>query len=182
MVGNIEKFNKKYHISLNSQQCAAQASIDGRYLILAVPGSGKTTVLVDRLGYMVVEGGIDPKSILTVTFTRAAAGEMQKRFAAQFDDDAHHYSNGINFCTINSLAFQILKHYGDQIGKKQYDVISDDDLHKVIRDVFLRNEKEYATESDYKNMLQMSIENWDNRQLKTGTAKVKFCPPQRSTL
>ena len=30
--------------------------------------------------------------------------------------------------------------------------------------------------------VQMSIENWDNRQLKTGTAKVKFCPPQRSTL
>ncbi|MEE3482681.1 MAG: ATP-dependent helicase, partial [Lachnospiraceae bacterium] len=152
MFQSIEEFNRKYHISLNPQQQAAQSKIDGRFLILAVPGSGKTTVLVDRLGYMVLAGGVDPASILTVTYTRAAAGEMQKRFADKFDDGALHYSEAINFCTINSFAHQVLRFYGGQIGKKQFDIVSDEDVHSIIRDIFLKNEKTYPTESDFKDI------------------------------
>ena len=152
MSQSIEEFNRKYHISLNPQQQAAQAKIDGSFLILAVPGSGKTTVLVDRLGYMVLAGGVDSASVLTVTYTRAAAGEMQKRFADKFDDGALHYSESINFCTINSFAHQVLRFYGEQIGKKQFDIVSDEDVHSIIRDIFLRNEKTYPTESDFKDI------------------------------
>ena len=56
-------------------------------LLLAVPGSGKTTVLVTRLGYMLCCCGIAPDQILTMTYTRAAAGEMKQRFAALFGQD-----------------------------------------------------------------------------------------------
>lgn len=47
------EFKEKYHIQMNEQQETALRSIKGAILLLAVPGSGKTTVLVNRLGYMI---------------------------------------------------------------------------------------------------------------------------------
>ena len=58
---------QNYHIQLNDQQMQAVQATEGPVLLLAVPGSGKTTVLVSRLGYMVYCRGITPESILTVT-------------------------------------------------------------------------------------------------------------------
>ena len=52
----------------------------GSVLLLAVPGSGKTTVLVTRLGYMISCSGIAPQNILTLTYAVAATQDMQRRF------------------------------------------------------------------------------------------------------
>ena len=49
----LEEFIKKFHIDLNEQQWMAVQAIERPTLLLAVPGSGKTTVLVTRIGYMV---------------------------------------------------------------------------------------------------------------------------------
>ena len=49
-------------------------------MVLAGPGSGKTSVIVERTAYMINEGGISPSNILVVTFSRAAAKEMKERF------------------------------------------------------------------------------------------------------
>ena len=76
-----EEFDALYCQKLNTQQREAVHSVDGPVLLLAVPGSGKTTVLVNRLGYMVKCCGIDPRSILTMTYTVAATKEMKQRFA-----------------------------------------------------------------------------------------------------
>ena len=75
-----EEFKSSFHIQLNPQQEAAVRQVDGPTLLLAVPGSGKTTVLVALLGYMLYCLGIDPGRILTVTYTVAAAGDMKRRF------------------------------------------------------------------------------------------------------
>ena len=74
-------FCKKYDIHLNSQQAQAVQAIDENVLLLAVPGSGKTTVLVARLGYMILEKHIDPEKILAITFNTQAAAEMKQRFS-----------------------------------------------------------------------------------------------------
>ena len=71
-----EQFSNQFDIHLNPQQSEAVRSIDGPVLLLAVPGSGKTTVLVTRLGYMIYCGQIAPEKILTVTYTVAAARDM----------------------------------------------------------------------------------------------------------
>ena len=68
-------------IVLNPQQSEAVKTVNGPVLLLAVPGSGKTTVLVLRLGYMITNCGIDPENILTVTYTVAATRDMARRFA-----------------------------------------------------------------------------------------------------
>ena len=70
-----EAFDRKYAARLNRQQQEAVHAVEGPVLLLAVPGSGKTTVLVTRLGYMLCCCGIAPDQILTMTYTRAAAGE-----------------------------------------------------------------------------------------------------------
>ena len=62
------EFDRKYTSQLNPQQLAAVHAVDGAVLLLAVPGSGKTTVLVTRLGYMLCCCGISPVAILTMTY------------------------------------------------------------------------------------------------------------------
>ena len=61
------EFYNQFSIQLNEQQQSAVQSVTGPVLLLAVPGSGKTTVLVTRLGYMIFCRGIAPEKILTVT-------------------------------------------------------------------------------------------------------------------
>ena len=58
-------------------------TVDGPVLLLAVPGSGKTTVLVNRLGYMLYCKEIDPSNILTLTYTVAATRDMSERHLCQ---------------------------------------------------------------------------------------------------
>ena len=71
-----ESFLKKYTPGFSSQQIQAVTTVDGPVLLLAVPGSGKTTVLIARIGYMIYVKNIDPRSILVMTYTTAAADEM----------------------------------------------------------------------------------------------------------
>lgn len=80
------KFASAHMAALNPQQRAAVEAVNGPVLLLAVPGSGKTTVLITRLGYMTLVCGIPPQSILTMTYTVAATREMRARFAARFGD------------------------------------------------------------------------------------------------
>lgn len=83
-----EEFQNQFHIQLNQRQSDAVCSVEGPVLLLAVPGSGKTTVLVTLLGYMIHCAGIAPESILTLTYTIAAARDMAKRFCSYFGEEA----------------------------------------------------------------------------------------------
>src|SRR5215472_10495854 len=63
----------------NPQQAAAIAHKDGPAAFIAAAGTGKTSILVQRLVRLIADEGVAPESILCVTFTRAAADEMEKR-------------------------------------------------------------------------------------------------------
>ena len=64
---------------LDQAQMAAARHFRGACLVLAGPGSGKTTVVTERVRFL-VERGVREEEILVITFTRAAAGEMKRRF------------------------------------------------------------------------------------------------------
>ena len=111
-----ETFIKQYAAGLNPQQLAAVQAVHGPLLLLAVPGSGKTTVLVTRLGYMVLCCDVPPAQILTMTYTVAATHEMRGRFAARFGAEL---AGQMTFRTINGLSAVILQYYSRVYGRRQ---------------------------------------------------------------
>ena len=95
-----QEFIEAYRIKLNIDQLEAVQTVEGAVLLLAVPGSGKTTVLVTRLGYMICCLGIAPSSILTMTYTVAATHDMRERFCSIFGDE---FREQLEFRTINGV-------------------------------------------------------------------------------
>lgn len=146
-----DEFKTKYNIhSLNTEQEKAVKSIDGYNLILAVPGSGKTTVLVTRLGYMVLACGINPKNILTMTYTKAATVDMKKRFADYFGTDNAYK---IEFRTINGVCSKIIKHYEYTKRSKAFSLMEDEKyINTIIRDIYLARFRDYPTNSEIKEV------------------------------
>ncbi len=71
--------NRTEQLSANPQQAAAIAHIKGPAAFIAAAGTGKTSILVQRLVRLVADESVAPEAILCVTFTRAAADEMEKR-------------------------------------------------------------------------------------------------------
>ena len=67
-------------MAFNEAQKQAILHKEGPMLVLAGPGSGKTTVITNRIRYLTRYGGVSPSSILVITFTRAAAREMEERY------------------------------------------------------------------------------------------------------
>lgn len=129
------EFKKKYLSNLNKQQCEAVQTVDGAILLLAVPGSGKTTVLVTRLGYMIYCRSIAPDSILTMTYTVAATKEMQQRFASMFGSE---YADALEFRTINGLSAKIIDYYSRNYGKRQPFKLLDNDseLSRLVGQIY----------------------------------------------
>ncbi|MEN8139631.1 MAG: ATP-dependent helicase [Thermodesulfobacteriota bacterium] len=97
--------------SLNPSQRQAVTTVDGPVLVIAGAGSGKTRTLVHRLAYL-VEQGVDPSSILLLTFTRKAAQEMLSRAAMLMDQSAARVMGG----TFHSVANLLLRRYGHFLG------------------------------------------------------------------
>ena len=148
-----EQFQKQFHIQLNRQQAEAVCSIDGPVLLLAVPGSGKTTVLVTRLGYMIYCAEIAPESILTLTYTISAARDMAKRFGSYFGDEV---ARRIEFRTINGICAKVIQYYGNLIGKAPFSLATENEtISRMLSEIFLRTEESYATESDLKGIRSM---------------------------
>ena len=138
-------FKEKYNIRLNKQQERALLAVEGSNLLLAVPGSGKTTVLVNRLGHMVINKNIPPQSILAITYNTDAADEMKNRFSSRF---GKIHGKQIDFRTINSLALKIYSNYCFKTKKQQRVLIEDDERRRLLGAVFKQHNGEYAAEND----------------------------------
>lgn len=145
-----KEFETIFSVKLNQQQKEAVQSTKGPVLLLAVPGSGKTTVLVTRLGYMIYCKNIPPESILTVTYTVAATKDMSERFAVRFGEDM---AKRLEFRTINGICARIIQYYGRRIGKTPFELVKDE---KATTGMLIRICQDhgmgYPTESDLKNV------------------------------
>lgn len=145
-----KEFETTFSVKLNQQQKEAVQSTKGPVLLLAVPGSGKTTVLVTRLGYMIYCKNIPPESILTVTYTVAATKDMSERFAVRFGEDM---AKRLEFRTINGICARIIQYYGRRIGKTPFELVKNE---KATTGMLIRICQDhgmgYPTESDLKNV------------------------------
>lgn len=111
-------------------------------LVVASPGSGKTTVIINRTGYLINERAIDPSSIVIITFTRAAAINMRERFKKLFPEIQAPY-----FGTFHSLCYSILKRERGEIN-----IISEREGYYIIEKV-LKSYVEEVNEDRVRDIL-----------------------------
>lgn len=110
---------------LDKYQQAAVDSSACQLLIVAGPGSGKTTVLTRRICSMILSGKFKPENCLAITFTKRAANEMRERLAKLLSDK----SNLINIHTFHSLCFEILKENYEKVGlDENFRVMSEQEM------------------------------------------------------
>ncbi|MDD4843628.1 MAG: ATP-dependent helicase [Anaerotignum sp.] len=111
--------------TLNDNQRIAVNHEDGPMLVLAGPGSGKTTVILCRLRRLLSENRDKHKKVLVVTFTKAAATQMKERFRESGSD-------GVLFATFHSLFFRILRRtYGYSSEK----ILGEDEKYKILQNI-----------------------------------------------
>jgi DNA helicase-2/ATP-dependent DNA helicase PcrA len=116
---------------LNDSQKIAAQHIDGPLLILAGAGSGKTKTITTRLAYL-ISIGIDPASILTLTFTNKAATEMRERAFSLIDT----MSSPPLLATFHKFGLLFLKFHINKLGRKNNFVIIDtDDKKRILRNI-----------------------------------------------
>jgi DNA helicase-2/ATP-dependent DNA helicase PcrA len=123
---------------LTEPQRAAVTHVDGPLLIVAGAGSGKTRVITRRVAYLISQG-IAPYSILAITFTNKAAGEMKQRVekvvARPIRDFGRLDQPWPTICTFHSLCLRILRHYADRIGlPHNFSVFDSADQTKLIKE------------------------------------------------
>lgn len=108
----IKLLYEKHNINLNEQQQKAVINIEGPILLLAVPGGGKTTVIVSRCANMVINHGIKPENILTLTFSKASSLDMKSRFQKVFGSKVE---GELHFSTIHSFCYTVLRTYNQKM-------------------------------------------------------------------
>ncbi len=142
-----EEFCKQFNISLNEEQAQAVQHTEGAVLLLAVPGSGKTTALVARLGYMLHCAGVAPERILTMTYTVSAAGDMKSRFAAMF---GNKYAARLQFRTINGVCASIINGYVRNKGADGFALL--DDNRKLLTEIYRKLRADYPVDGEVKEL------------------------------
>jgi len=117
---------------LNSEQLEAVKMAEGPLLVMAGAGSGKTKVLTTRIAYLISEMGIDPNSILAITFTNKAAKEMKDRVVNMLGPVAYQ----IQISTFHSFGLLILKNHYEKLGySKNFTIIDSDDVTTLIKKI-----------------------------------------------
>ena len=113
-------------ITLNSEQNKAVRHLNGPVLILAGAGSGKTATMTHRMAYM-IDQGIDPRSILAVTFTNKAAGEMRSRVESLVGE-----AYGMWIMTFHAMCLRMLRYSPERLGYKTGFTVYDETDKKTL--------------------------------------------------
>ena len=117
---------------LNEEQIKPVCDTEGAVLVLAGAGSGKTRVLTSRIAYILSEGKADLSSVLAITFTNKAAGEMKERLSKILGEGDSKW-----ICTIHSMCVKILRQFAERAGlKSNFSIYSDTERNNVIKKAF----------------------------------------------
>ena len=111
-------------------------------MVLAGPGSGKTSVIVERTAYMINEGKIPASSILVVTFSRAAATEMKERFLKFVGQNRSE----VTFGTFHGIFYGILK---AAYHLSAANILSEEEKFSILREMTEKYGQEMAQEGDF---------------------------------
>ncbi|WP_262880684.1 UvrD-helicase domain-containing protein [Psychrobacter sp. ANT_WB68] len=139
-----------YARELNANQLLAATTIEGKVLVIAGAGSGKTKTLTYRTSYL-IENGVAPKEILLLTFTRKAANEIKSRartlLASRLADNSHINGKALNDITsgtFHSFCNMLLRQYSGLLGiNPRFTILDTGDSEDAID--LIHKEKKYPT-------------------------------------
>ena len=142
---------------------------DGPALVLAGPGSGKTTVIVNRIISLIKEHSVSPSSIFVITFTKAAAKSMRQRFLSLTGES---YVS-VTFGTFHAVFFSMLRHaYNYSAGS----IIKADIQYNYIRNAAMGFELEYPDENEMVTGIISEISRVKSNRLCIDTYEAVSCP------
>lgn len=153
--------------SVNKAQYRAITHGAGAMLVLAGPGSGKTFVVTQRIKYLIEQHHVKPEDILVITFTKAAAEEMQERFAKLSAGKC----NPVYFGTFHSVFFQILRHTYRFTAQN---IIRENDKYRLLSQII----RELPDEILGQAQLDYSTETLQNLLSEISTVKNNGVTPQ----
>jgi len=130
-------------IVLNKKQKEAVEHLDGPMMVLAGPGSGKTTVITYRVKNLIQNHNIPPERILVITFTKAAANEMNTRFKNIIESK---YANKVTFSTFHSVFFRIIR---SALGYRLENVLKEDESKIILKNIINKLRIEYEDEEEF---------------------------------
>ena len=156
-----------YRSELNPSQCDAVLYTEGNSMVIAGAGSGKTRVLTYKIAHL-LEEGVDPWSILALTFTNKAAGEMKQRIAARVGENRARY---LWMGTFHSIFSRILRSESDRLGyTSNFTIYDQQDSQNLIKSIVKEMQLDDKT---YKaSVVQNRISNAKNRLI-TASAYVQ---------
>ena len=128
-------------MSFNASQTRAIHHKNGPMLVLAGPGSGKTLVITERTKYLIEECGIDPAQILVITFTKAAATEMKRRFQRKMNRLCP-----VTFGTFHAVYFAILKHAYNYSADN---IAREEQRYQSMREIIAKEHLTYEDETEF---------------------------------
>jgi ATP-dependent DNA helicase Rep len=150
---------------LNVQQQAALKYIDGPRLVLAGAGSGKTSVITQKIAYLVSQCDIPARNIAAVTFTNKAAREMKARVNQLMSKDK---CKGLTVSTFHNLGLNIIRTEIKTLGfKLGFSILDQEDCRNLLKELMVKH-----SELDDKliDTVQNTISNWKNKLLEPGQA------------
>ncbi|KAL9651889.1 hypothetical protein ABK040_000235 [Willaertia magna] len=132
---------------LNKEQLQAVTSTNGQVIVLAGPGTGKTSVLTYRIYWLVHKFGVDPRNICALTFSRRSAEEMKSR-TMNLDEKL----KGVSFATFHSKGYSILRKYNKD---KNFKIADDKTVLNMLHEILERQRIEDYTVKDMRNEISL---------------------------
>ena len=128
-------------MNFSKEQSAAMSHGDGPALVLAVPGAGKTTVLIHRTNNLIMNCGVKQEQILSITFSRASASDMAYRYKKTFNS-----SQMPIFSTIHAFCFGIVRDFSKSSGKSFHLIEDENGKFNIVRDLYEKINRYQITE------------------------------------
>ena len=160
----------------NAAQEKAIHHNQGPMMLLAGPGSGKTTTMTRRVETLIREHHVNPAYILVVTFTKAAAREMKERFLSlcQKSGVAENYQR-VTFGTFHGIFYGILRHAYGLTGKN---IISEERRYDMLREIIYKQRIEIEDEKEFFEGLIQEISQVKNNRIPLEHYYSKNCPDE----
>ncbi|MFT5709660.1 MAG: ATP-dependent DNA helicase Rep [Halioglobus sp.] len=145
---------------LNPKQREAVRYIDGPLLVLAGAGSGKTSVITQKIAYLVDKCGINASNIAAVTFTNKAAREMKERVGKILKG---HAAEGLTVSTFHQLGLKIIRTELKTLGLKSgFSIFDGTDSQTLVRDLLIQ---EHGADGDQAQTVAQRISSWKSDRI-----------------